>query len=63
MGKGESEHFYTNIPIENFPSISYKGACALTVLSADNEIFLAQEQRKLNETLTTQNNVSFRVSV
>ncbi|APT94571.1 hypothetical protein CSTAT_04225 [Corynebacterium stationis] len=62
MGKGESEHIYTNIPVDSFPTVEYDGPSAFTVLAANDEVFMTPEQRKLNQNLVTESNVTFRIS-
>lgn len=62
MGKGESRHIYTNIPVEHFPTVEYDDGCSFTVLSANNDTFITQDQLELNKTLVSEKNVSYRVS-
>lgn len=62
MGKGESQHIYTNIPVDDFPTIEYDEGCSFTILSASDSVYMTTEQQELNKALVSENNVSYRVS-
>lgn len=63
MGKGDSEHYYFNIPVERKPTVLCDVPCSLKELSWGNSEFESNLQRSISEPLTVSGSVRYRVRV
>lgn len=61
--KGETDHYFTNVPVGAQPQIKYDGMFELETLSLGDFDYQTPEQRNLNQTMTQKNGISYRVSV
>lgn len=63
MGKNETQHLYTNIPVNGAPVVRYDSDHTLTELSLADEIYMTEDQIDSNQSLTNDRNVSYRITV
>lgn len=60
---GQHRHFYTNIPVDAVPHVSFNLDHKFHQLAAGGSVYLTQKQGALNKGLARDRNVTYRISV